>query len=367
MDELYRRLQRKIDTIAMGMPATQSGCELEVLKDFFTEEDAAFAIDMPTGSHTAEELAARMSLPLPEVLRMLKQMTDHGVVFQYEEDGAQRYILLPPIHGYIEFNLKRFEKEQARHFSKYFMQGFGGTIWGSPEPTFRILPVSRDIVEGDGCLPCDDAIALVKQHSRFALVDCQCRKASSYSSKYTGCKHNPESMQVCLMMDSFADFYVEHGMGAYTTLEKALAHVSSAAQKGNTIEVLNTEQVEVMCACCGCCCSVLGGLKHFGGESFRFASNYSLRHDADACIGCGTCVERCNMSALTLADGHITVNRDRCLGCGVCASACPGGAMHIHRKPGDALYTPPGRNLAELYEHLSGLRAAEPAGEDRHA
>ena len=359
MEDIYRKLQQKIDTIAMGMPETESGCELEVLKDFFTEEEAAFAVKMPIGSHSAAELAAEMDLPLAEVERMMVSMADHGSVFKYAEDGVNKYYLLPPIHGYVEFNLKRFERDQAKHFSKYFMKAFGGRIWGTPEPTFRILPVNKEVVEEGGCLPCDDAEALVKQHTRFALIDCQCRKASAQSPKSTGCEHNPDNMQVCLAMDDFADFYVEQGMGEYTTMEKALEQVRKADAQGNTVEVLNTESVEIMCACCSCCCSILKGLKFFGGESAKMASNYRLRHDADACIGCGVCVGRCNLDALKLEDGKITVNPDLCLGCGVCVSTCPTHAMHICRKPDEEIYTPPGKNMAELYDHLSAIRAKQ--------
>ena len=356
IQDIYRRLQEKIDTIGMGMPATESGCELTVLRDFFTEEEAAFAVKMPNGSHTAAELAAEMDLPLPQVERMLTDMMDHGSVFRYMADGEAQYYLLPPVHGYVEFNLKRFEREEARHFSKYFMTGFGGRIWGTPEPTFRILPVNREVVEEDGCLPCDDAEALVKAHSRFALIDCQCRKAASLSPKSGGCRHNPDNMQVCLAMDSFADFYVEQGMGEYTTMEKALEQVRSADAQGNTVEVLNTRNVEIMCACCGCCCSILNGLKYFGGESGRMASNYRLYHDPAACVGCGRCVERCNLKALRLEEGQIVLNEGLCLGCGVCVSTCPGGAMHIRRKPEEELYLPPAQDMAELYDHLSAIR-----------
>lgn len=359
MSEIYRKLQQKIDTIAMGMPETESGCELDVLEDFFTEEEAVFAIDMPTGRVTVEEMSAAMDLPIDYVEKMMVQMTDHGSVFKFKEDGVDKYYLLPPIHGYVEFNLKRFEKDQARHFSKYFMKGYGARIWGTPEPTFRILPVNREVVEDDGCLPCDDAQALVENHERFALIDCQCRKAMSFGAKYTGCEHNPDSIKVCLAMDSFADFYVENGMGEYTTKEKALEQLRKADEQGNTVEVLNTEDVEIMCACCGCCCSILNGLKYFGGESFKMASNYRLRHDAEACVGCGVCVGRCNLKALKLEDGKISVNENLCLGCGVCVSTCPTNAMHIYRKPDEELYTPPGKRMADLYDHLSAVRARD--------
>jgi len=42
-----------------------------------------------------------------------------------------------------------------------------------------------------------------------------------------------------------------------------------------------------------------------------------------ACTGCGTCVERCPVSALTLAKRVPVLDRDACIGCGQCFSVCP--------------------------------------------
>lgn len=43
----------------------------------------------------------------------------------------------------------------------------------------------------------------------------------------------------------------------------------------------------------------------------------------DWCTGCGTCVERCQMNALTIRGGHAVANMDRCVLCGYCGASCP--------------------------------------------
>lgn len=43
----------------------------------------------------------------------------------------------------------------------------------------------------------------------------------------------------------------------------------------------------------------------------------------DWCIGCGKCIERCNMNALQLIDNKAVVDRSKCVTCGYCASVCP--------------------------------------------
>jgi NAD-dependent dihydropyrimidine dehydrogenase PreA subunit len=51
--------------------------------------------------------------------------------------------------------------------------------------------------------------------------------------------------------------------------------------------------------------------------------------DPDLCTGCGICVDRCPVEAMSMDDYAVTDMR-KCLGCGLCSTTCPVGAITMH-------------------------------------
>jgi ferredoxin len=49
--------------------------------------------------------------------------------------------------------------------------------------------------------------------------------------------------------------------------------------------------------------------------------------DSAKCTGCGTCVDVCPSSAISMVDGVAVINPDDCVECGSCASECPSEAI----------------------------------------
>jgi ferredoxin len=70
-------------------------------------------------------------------------------------------------------------------------------------------------------------------------------------------------------------------------------------------------------------------------------SNYFAQVDQEECIGCETCLERCQMDAIEMVDEISTVDLNRCIGCGLCVTTCPSEAMQLVQKPEDQQYLPP--------------------------
>jgi len=61
-------------------------------------------------------------------------------------------------------------------------------------------------------------------------------------------------------------------------------------------------------------------------------SNYYAEIDADSCIACEACLDRCNVHAISMENDVAVVNRQKCLGCGLCASVCPAESITMASK-----------------------------------
>lgn len=52
--------------------------------------------------------------------------------------------------------------------------------------------------------------------------------------------------------------------------------------------------------------------------------------DTSHCVACGSCLNVCSRSALTVPHGIAAVlNEERCVGCGLCARECPASVITI--------------------------------------
>lgn len=87
--------------------------------------------------------------------------------------------------------------------------------------------------------------------------------------------------------------------------------------------------------------------KRVGKDISREALEAEL--DSGACGACGTCMERCQMQALSNDDGTTRLDVTRCIGCGLCVTTCPSGAIRLKRK--GRARTPP-KDVKTLYRQI---------------
>jgi electron transport complex protein RnfB len=61
-------------------------------------------------------------------------------------------------------------------------------------------------------------------------------------------------------------------------------------------------------------------------------SSFVTAVDEEECMGCGDCIDRCPMEALSMQDEIAVMDANRCIGCGLCISACSTGALRLEAR-----------------------------------
>jgi heterodisulfide reductase subunit A-like polyferredoxin len=89
------------------------------------------------------------------------------------------------------------------------------------------------------------------------------------------------------------------------------------------------ERFYAICNCCSCCCGAMSA--HQNGSPMLISSGFVCQPDEVLCVGCGSCVEKCQFDALEIRDGRVVVDLAACMGCGICVNTCPQNAMKLER------------------------------------
>ncbi|MCG6909605.1 MAG: 4Fe-4S dicluster domain-containing protein [Deltaproteobacteria bacterium] len=351
MTDVYRKLQERLDDMATGFPATADGVEMKILKRLFTEEDAALFIEMSPLLEKPEDVAERLGREPAALSAQLAAMAQKGLLFRVRKGDRARYAAPPYVVGIFEFQLNEMEGEFARDNDAYFEEALGKEIQAFQTPVLRSIPVKRELVAEWPVAPYEDALEIIKSHKKIAVMPCICRTMNAALDK--ACD---KPLEVCMAFGSHADYYVENNMGRYIQAEEALEVLKKGEEAGLVLQPFNSQKVGGMCSCCGCCCGVLRSLKKQPKPAEMVKSNYFAVVSSEDCIGCETCLDRCQIDAVRMADDTAVVDLDRCIGCGLCVTTCPEEAIRLMKKPESNQYLPP-KTGAETY-----IRIAEERG-----
>jgi formate hydrogenlyase subunit 6/NADH:ubiquinone oxidoreductase subunit I len=157
--------------------------------------------------------------------------------------------------------------------------------------------------------------------------------------------------ETCMAFGEWAKLAVKGGATPISK-EKALEIMRQNEEDGLVLQPNNYQKVDFVCACCGCCCGILGLQKVLPNPAVVWAHNFYAAVDAESCVSCGTCVERCQVNAIKI-DENISaavINLERCIGCGNCVVTCPSEAIKLLKM---AEETAPPIDAPALYKLLA--------------
>jgi Na+-translocating ferredoxin:NAD+ oxidoreductase subunit B len=327
MSDVYQGLREHLDKLPAGYPSTENGVEIRILEQLFTPEEAQMAQQLGLKLETAEVIAERTGMPLEQTAELLQTMARKGLIFSIETEGRPpAYMASQFVVGIWEYHVDRltpqFIKDTDEYFPTLVKEAFDHL------PQLRTIPVGKSIEADTKILAYEKAEELVRQQKKILVAPCICRKEQQLKGEGCG-----KPQEVCLIFGWGADYYERNGLGRIIGLEETLDILRRAEEEGLVLQPSNTQDVTNICCCCGDCCLSLRNLKTYPAPAEICSTPFVVQAEVDDCEGCETCLDRCQMDALSMLEDVVAVAAERCIGCGLCVSTCPTEALKLVRKP----------------------------------
>lgn len=347
-DALYRELQQHLDRMPVGFPATESGIELRVLGHLFSEDDARVALAVSALAEPSSTIRRRLHpmRPLEELRSKLEDMAGRGLILRTGR-SRPRFGKLPFVLGIYEMQLTRLTPEFERDVLTYFEAGFARALHTKKTTQMRTVPVGVSFAPDRDVVGYDDIRAYVRTSAGpFAAMACICRTGKALVGH--PCSQTTRH-DTCLTIGHAASGMVESGAARFVTRDEMLQLLDEADRDGLVLQPENTQAPNYVCCCCGCCCGVLTTAKRLPEPATFFNANYYAVSEAAKCEGCGACLPRCQMEAISLVTGAAVVEAARCIGCALCLEPCPSGALSLIKKEQPRV---PPKNTSALYARI---------------
>jgi len=313
--EVYRQLQQNLDEMPIGFPPTKSGVEIRLLKRLFTPEEAKIASKLKFAWKDQESLDSIYERLKPlgyskeELESHLDNMISKGAIMGRKEGDKKLYSLALLVIGIYEFQVNKLTKEFLEDLGQYMEEAWGIEEQKIPIPQMRTIPIGLEVDHDIEIASYDNIKELFKNvDGPFVIIDCVCRQEREIAGE--PCQATSRS-EACMGFGHMAKSYIDAGWGREITREEALEILKKNEEEGLIFQPGNTQKADFVCSCCSCCCGGLRNLKQLPFPVDFVTSNYVAEINPDLCTGCGICIERCQMEAISQKDAISIVNRRR--------------------------------------------------------
>ena len=326
----YVELRDRMNELSFGYAPTESGIEFVLLKRFFTPQDTAYWLEMETDKYfIAQQFAERSGLSIDMAEEVLENMSHRGLLYRVRRGGRAEFHVVPVAHGVYEFNLNHLdETEWTTSLAGHMGQGLLNQVYNAEIPFYRSVPINMDVVKGSEVYPYDDIVEQVKQYKKYAVSNCTCRELN----KICGAPDQGFPMETCITCGEMAEFYIENDIAKEINEDEVFKILKNSSDAGMVIQCVHSKSSEIICSCHVEGCGILQAAKLFPGNANKNISHYIIEFDKDQCTGCGACVKRCPMHAITMDAENKPVTDSSCIGCGQCVSVCPEHARILVKK-----------------------------------
>lgn len=317
---VYVALRNRLNRMSNGVGSVPNEHSYEKIMHMWSEEDAAHELEMPLHRFfTAVDYSVLSGRSIEECAAILEDMSNRCLIVHVVRGGVSYYYVAAWVFGTWEMAAEQFTPELMA------MGVFGSDQVPAYSPSIHTVPVSRSVVKGD-LPPYHDYEQIIKNNELITVALCTCR----YGKDLLGtrpCTDDEHPTETCMCTGEWAAWALECGHGRQVTQEEALEIAHNCVEHGMVPEPNYSKNGEFLCFCCGDACNNLAIMRATDGQCAQMplVSAFQLEYDAQTCIGCGACVERCPMKSITLEDGACVMDA-ACVACGQCAYICPAEA-----------------------------------------
>jgi ferredoxin len=362
-DKIYKKLRKHLDSFPVGYPKTESGVEIDILKELFTPEHVKIALRLGLIPQTVDDMYPyfkRKDKSREWLESNLQEMVKKGLINggTGKEKRKMYFSGAPLAIGIFEYQVNRLTPSFVKNFIQYMDEGFRDELLKTKVPQLRTIPATKAIktitvdetVEHKNLVtPFDEVEELLANASNtVSVANCVCRQTKDIIGE--GCKHPKET---CFQFGGAAHLYIDNGLGRQISKEEAIEIIKDGMKKGLVLQPSNTQRPFALCMCCGCSCEVLTNAKKLENPAQYFHTNYYAEVNTENCTGCKLCEVKCPMEAAKVVDEKSTVDLGKCIGCGVCIEFCNFDAIHLVKK---AEKIPP-KGVMDLYKKIAVARA----------
>lgn len=342
--DVYRKLQKHLDSMPVAFPESDSGLDIKLLKHLFTPEEAKIALELSALPEPLQRIHKRFKktgISIDELEKILDNLTEKGSILGgkiFERKGPKKYYSKAPLAvGMYELQAGRLTKEFEKDFQDYMNEKFHKVLHSKKTSQMRTIPINKGLNIERYVDSYDNVKRIVQNTSRpIAVIECVCRSGKDLLEE--PCKYS-DIRETCLLFDDIANHAIGSGGARVLTKEETFEILDKAENAGFVLQPENNQHPNFICCCCGCCCNVLKTVKKFPRPVEFYHSNYFSEIKPEPCELCWECVEKCPMEALSIEDSYPSVDMNRCIGCGVCVSTCSSNTIQLKKK--DSPYLPP--------------------------
>ncbi len=312
-----------------------------LVHELFSPEEAHLINSFPKGFHAAESIADYSGGDFDQTAGMLADMSQKGLCFSINKDGAPLYSVPPFVPGIFEYQFMRGSATDRDKKLARLIRNYKAAVDKAKKPldgvfpAMRVIPVDKTIEAKNIIHTYDQVKSYIETNEPLAVSTCYCRHQAKLIDADGHCGAPDE---VCLQFGSGAAFVIEKGMGRRIQKQEAMQILNQAEEAGLVHCTNNRQEIDFLCNCCACHCVILKNAKAHQKPGLNLNSGFMPVWDADHCTACETCIDRCPMDALQMGGDDLPqLDLDQCIGCGVCATGCPETAIMMNQRAGIAI------------------------------